>query len=121
MRNHLGAVFKRGKFKYAYWAVPNNGASNFKLCRQLRRSLGADVQNQIVVRHFSGFFDGRNGIGSKCFGTHNVGRNWHLCTTGFHRGHHGFGLRQQIRFGQTFADLQSSSQYEGIRNTAAND
>ena len=118
MRNHFGAVFKRRKFKHAYRAVPNNGASGFELRGQLGRCLRPDVQNQIVVCDFGSFFNRRYGVGGKCFGAHHVGRNWHFCTACFHRGHHGFGLRQQIRFSQTFANLQTSGQHEGVGDTA---
>ena len=121
MRNHFGAVFKRRKLKHTNWAVPNNGARCFELGGQFSRCLRTNVQNQIVVRHLCGFFYGRYGVRCKCFGAHHICGNRHFCAASFHSGHDRFGLLQQIRFGQTFADLQTCGQHEGVGDTTTDD
>ena len=119
MRHHLGAVLERRKFEHAHGPVPHNRAGRFELRSQARSSVRAYVQNQIVVVHLGGWLHRGHRVGRKGFGTNHVGGNRHLGTARFHGFDHRFGLADQVRLGQAFANLQTGGQHKGIGNTAA--
>jgi hypothetical protein len=108
-------------------AANTEAGERLRLAREIARALlgqssggfWADVQNQIIICHLSGFFHGGQGIGRKCFGGDHIGWNRHLSTARFHDLEHLFGLRQQIGFGQTFANVQTFGQHEGVGNAPA--
>jgi len=55
--DHRGAVLERGELEHPHRAVPHDGAGEFELFGQSVGGLGADVQDQVVVRDVAGLLD----------------------------------------------------------------
>ena len=119
MRDRLGAVLKRRKLKHTHRTVPDDGACLHQLSRQRLRGFGANVQNQVVIRHVGRTLHGGNGVGLELLGRHHIGGDGHGCAAGLHGLDHRPGLGQQIGLGQALADLQAGGQHEGVGDAAA--
>ena len=114
-------MLKGGKLKHAHRAVPDDGASRFELGRQPRGGLRTNVKNQVVVRHRIGRLDGGRGVCREAFGSHHIAGDRDRGAACAHGGHDRACLGQQVGLGQTLANLQASSQHEGVGNAATDD